>query len=95
MLAHSDSRMVFVEDGEQLAKIRSVEADCPQLEQIVVFDPGDAELGDALSLDALRERGRGRDAVRVGGPLQRRLARTTSASTSTPRARPGRPRAAC
>jgi long-chain acyl-CoA synthetase len=61
VLAHSDSRMVFVEDGEQLEKIRTVEADCPRLEQIVVFEPGAAELGDALTLERLRERGRGRD----------------------------------
>jgi long-chain acyl-CoA synthetase len=63
VLAHSDSRMLFAEDAEQLAKIRAVEADCPALERIVVFDPTDAELGDALTLDQLRERGRGRDAA--------------------------------
>jgi long-chain acyl-CoA synthetase len=63
VLAHSDSRMVFAEDGEQLAKIRAVEADCPALERIIVFDPSDADLGDALALDQLRERGRGRDAA--------------------------------
>ena len=28
-LQHSDSRAVFVEDAEQLAKIREVEANCP------------------------------------------------------------------
>ncbi|HEY6779315.1 MAG TPA: AMP-dependent synthetase/ligase [Thermoleophilaceae bacterium] len=61
VLEHSDARMAFVEDGEQLAKIRSIEADCPRLEQLVVFEPGDATLGDALTLDRLRERGRGRD----------------------------------
>jgi long-chain acyl-CoA synthetase len=53
---------VFVEDGEQLAKIRAVEGNCPELEHVIVFDPGDAELGDALTLAELRERGRGRDA---------------------------------
>jgi long-chain acyl-CoA synthetase len=61
VLEHSDSRAVFVEDGEQLAKIRSVEDQCPRLQHVVVFEPGDADLGDALSLAALRERGRGRD----------------------------------
>jgi long-chain acyl-CoA synthetase len=63
VLAHSDSRMVFAEDAEQLAKVRAVEADCPALERIVVFDPSDAELGNALTLDGLRERGRGREAA--------------------------------
>ena len=61
VLEHSDSRAVFVEDKDQLAKIRQVEDSCPTLEQIVVMDPEGAELGDALSLEQLRERGRGRD----------------------------------
>jgi long-chain acyl-CoA synthetase len=58
---HSESRVIFVEDGDQLAKIREVEAELPTLEQIVVIEPGDAELGDAISLADLRERGAGRD----------------------------------
>src|ERR687896_611825 len=62
VLHHSDSRAVFVEDGEQLAKIRAVEDECPELQHVIVMDPGDAEPGDALTLDQLRERGRGRDA---------------------------------
>ena len=32
MLAHSDSRAVFVEDGEQLAKIHAVRDECPKLD---------------------------------------------------------------
>jgi long-chain acyl-CoA synthetase len=63
VLSHSDSRAVFVEDAEQLAKIREVEDDCPELRHVIVLDPTDADLGDALTLDALRERGRGRDAA--------------------------------
>ncbi|HEV3379257.1 MAG TPA: AMP-dependent synthetase/ligase [Thermoleophilaceae bacterium] len=62
VLDHSDSRAVFVEDAEQLAKIRAVEHQCPELQHVIVMEPGDADLGDALSLDQLRERGRGRDA---------------------------------
>ena len=61
VLEHSDSRAIFVEDAEQLAKVREVEDSCPELEHVIVMDPGGAELGDALTLDALRERGRGRD----------------------------------
>jgi long-chain acyl-CoA synthetase len=61
VLAHSDSRAVFVEDGEQLAKIREVRAECPELVDVIVMDPGDTELDGELSLEALRERGRGRD----------------------------------
>jgi long-chain acyl-CoA synthetase len=63
VLDHSESRAVFVEDGEQLAKIRAVEGDLPKLEHVIVIAPEQSlDLGDALSLDALRERGRGRDA---------------------------------
>ena len=61
VLEHSDSRAIFAEDAEQLAKVREVEDRCPELEHVIVMDPGDAELGDALSLEALRERGRGHE----------------------------------
>jgi long-chain acyl-CoA synthetase len=61
VLAHSDSRAVFVEDGEQLAKVRQVEDDCPDLEHVIVIEPGDADIGDALTLDLLRQRGRARE----------------------------------
>jgi long-chain acyl-CoA synthetase len=61
VLEHSDSRAVFVEDGEQLAKVRQVEENCPELRHVIVIEPGDADLGDALTLDQLRERGRSRD----------------------------------
>jgi len=61
VLEHSDSKAIFAEDGEQLAKVREVEDQCRTLEHIVVMEPGDADLGDAISLEQLRERGRGRD----------------------------------
>jgi long-chain acyl-CoA synthetase len=58
---HSESRAVFVEDAEQLAKMREVRGDLPELEFILVLDPSGADLGDdAISLTDLRERGRGR-----------------------------------
>src|SRR5215208_5653012 len=60
VLEHSDSRAIFAEDGNQLAKVRAVEDRCPQLEHVIVMDPGDADVGDALTLDQLRERGRSR-----------------------------------
>src|SRR5215218_4986336 len=61
VLSHSDSRAIFAEDADQLAKVREIEDSCPELEHVIVMDPSGAELGDALSLDGLRERGRGRD----------------------------------
>jgi long-chain acyl-CoA synthetase len=61
VLGHSDSRAIFAEDAGQLAKVREVEGDCPELRHVIVMDPAGADVGDALTLDQLRERGRGRD----------------------------------
>ncbi|HEY8769137.1 MAG TPA: long-chain fatty acid--CoA ligase [Thermoleophilaceae bacterium] len=62
VLEHSDSRAIFVEDAEQLAKVREIRDRCPELKHVIVMDPAGADLGDdAISLDDLRERGRGRD----------------------------------
>ena len=61
VLSHSESRAVFVEDAEQLAKVREVEHDLPHLEHVVVFDPDGADLGDAISLAELRVKGATRD----------------------------------
>ena len=41
--------------------MREIEERCPELQHVIVMEPGDADLGDAITLDALRERGRGRD----------------------------------
>jgi long-chain acyl-CoA synthetase len=91
VIEHSESRAVFVEDGEQLAKIREVEDDLPKLEHVIVFEPGDADLGDAISLDDLRERGRGRDAdeleqrVQSVGPNDLAITIYTSGTTGPPK----------
>jgi long-chain acyl-CoA synthetase len=69
VLAHSESRAVFVEDAEQLAKIREVQSEMPDLELVIVMEPpaggipGDGGSLTTLSLDELRQRGRGRDAA--------------------------------
>ena len=57
VLEHSESRAVFVEDQEQLAKIREVESDLPRLEFVIVIDPEGGDIGDAVSLEDLRGRG--------------------------------------
>src|SRR5436853_1527032 len=49
VLGHSESRAVFVEDGEQLAKIRQVEHELPRLEFVIVFDPA-GDIGNATPL---------------------------------------------
>ncbi len=69
VLGHSESRAVFVEDAEQLAKIRAVAAELPALEFVIVMESADVD-GGALSLAALRERGRRRE----GGELEQRRA---------------------
>ena len=64
VLQHSESKAVFVEDAEQLAKVREVQGDLPNLEHIVIFDPS-GDVGDAVSLDDLRERGAAREAAEL------------------------------
>jgi long-chain acyl-CoA synthetase len=61
VLEHSECRAVFVEDREQLAKVRRVRADLPALEHVIVFDAAAGEQGDATSLEALRSMGRAAD----------------------------------
>jgi long-chain acyl-CoA synthetase len=74
VLEHSESRAVFVEDGEQLAKVREIEADLPALEFVIVMAPDEGlDMGDAIALDTLRERGRERDE----GELEERMASVT------------------
>jgi long-chain acyl-CoA synthetase len=58
---HSESKAIFVEDAEQLAKVQKCRPDLPALEQIVIFEPGEESGEDITSLDALRERGRAGD----------------------------------
>jgi long-chain acyl-CoA synthetase len=54
VLEHSDARVVFCEDADQLAKVAQVRDDCPALEHVVMLT-GEGE--GALSMDALRARG--------------------------------------
>src|SRR3954451_8472940 len=59
VLDHSESTAVFVEDEEQLAKIREIRGELPNLEHVISFEGAAGD--DAISLDELRERGRGHD----------------------------------
>ena len=63
MAGNSESRFLFAEDASQVAKIAEVRDRLPHLEAVIVLD-GEAD-GDAITLDELRERGRGRDAAEV------------------------------
>ena len=91
MLAHSGSRVVFCEDAAQLAKIDSVRRGCPT--------------SSTASSSTARRRGRSpwtpcasagaRWTSRSPPRAPRPCGPTTWPRSSTPRARPGRPRAAC
>jgi long-chain acyl-CoA synthetase len=62
---HSESKLIFVEDAEQLDKVRQCRAELPALEQIVIFEPSDNSSEDAISLDELRARGREGDPAKL------------------------------
>src|SRR5215210_8782120 len=57
---NSESVAVICEDASQVAKIVEVRENLPALRHVVVIDAS-GDVGDAISLDDLRERGRARD----------------------------------
>ncbi len=57
---NSESVAVICEDAAQLAKIVEVRKNLPALRHVVVIEPS-GDLVDSISLDELRERGRGRE----------------------------------
>ena len=59
VLEHSESKVVFVEDASQLAKVQQVREDVPGLRHCIVFSGGvDEGDGFVLSWDELRTKGR-------------------------------------
>jgi long-chain acyl-CoA synthetase len=54
----SEAKVVVVEDADQAAKIAKVRDELPKLEHVVVME---GEADDAITLDALREKGQGAD----------------------------------
>jgi long-chain acyl-CoA synthetase len=58
VLEHSDAKAVIIEDAEQLEKVRKVRDQLPNLEHVIAIEP--TEVGDAITLESLRERGRSR-----------------------------------
>jgi long-chain acyl-CoA synthetase len=61
---NSEAHAIVCENAEQVAKIRAVQGDLPALETIIVVDPA-GDVGDAIALDEIRERGRTRDAAEL------------------------------
>ena len=70
VISDSEACAIFVEDEEQLAKLVEIRDRIPNIRSVIVFDPpaGDSSNGsgstglalDAITLEQLRERGRGR-----------------------------------
>jgi len=91
VLRHSGASAVFVEDCEQLAKVRAIAEDLPGLAAIVVMAP-DGDIGDAISLAQLRERSQHREAaeleqrVAAVAPADPFLFVYTSGTTGPPKA---------
>jgi long-chain acyl-CoA synthetase len=61
---NSESVAIVCEDASQVAKIVAVRERLPALRTIVVIDPA-GDTADAVALDDVRERGRGRDAAEL------------------------------
>jgi long-chain acyl-CoA synthetase len=61
VLGNSETRVVFCENEAQAEKVQQVRDELPDLAHVVSIEPG---AGD-LTLDQLRERGRGRDAAEL------------------------------
>jgi long-chain acyl-CoA synthetase len=60
ILDHADSRVVFCENQEQLAKVQRIRGGCPELEHIVMFEGSGRGV---MSLDELRHAGQAVDAA--------------------------------
>ena len=61
---NSEAAAIVCEDASQVAKIAAVRERLPALRMIVAIDPS-GDVGDAIALDAVRERGRTRDAAEL------------------------------
>src|SRR4051812_43164616 len=88
---HSESKAIFVEDAEQLEKVRTCRAELPALEHIVIFEPEAGSSDDVISLDYLRAKGRDGDSAqldeRIGsiGPDDNAIFIYTSGTTGPPK----------
>ena len=99
-LAHSEARLVFVEDEAQLEEVGSVRERCPKLEWAVRFgpdlgvaaDPFTIARGEFEARGARHEQASGGDAFEQ---TERRSGATTSPRSSTPRESRGPPRGRC
>jgi long-chain acyl-CoA synthetase len=61
---NSEAVAIVCEDASQVAKIAAVRDRLPALRTLIAIDPS-GDVGDAISLDDVRERGRTRDAAEI------------------------------
>ena len=78
MAGNSEARAVVCENAEQVAKVVAVRERLPNMETIIVVDPA-GDVADAISLDEVRERGRGVEPA----VLEQRTAAVTPADPFT------------
>ena len=73
VLGHAKTRICFVENDDQLAKILNVRDELPKLDHVVIFDADGTSLGDpfVVGFETLREMGR----------QQLRVSRSSSTNT--------------
>src|SRR3954452_1916606 len=64
VIGNSEAVAVICEDAEQVAKVVAVRERLPALRHLVVANPA-GDVADAVPLDELRERGRGRDTAEL------------------------------
>jgi long-chain acyl-CoA synthetase len=64
VVGNSEARAIVCEDATQVAKIAEVRESLNNLETIIVIDPS-GDVGDAISLADIRERGRGVDVAKL------------------------------
>ncbi|MBK5229573.1 MAG: long-chain fatty acid--CoA ligase [Thermoleophilia bacterium] len=57
VLNHSEATVLFAENGEQLDKIKQIRDQLEHLKLIVVMDPDVDDLGDAITLEELKQQG--------------------------------------
>lgn len=81
ILADSDSRIVFAEDDEQVAKLRQKHSELPSLVKVVVFD-GESDGDWVIGFDDLEALG-AKYLSEHPGVIEERVAATTGASLAT------------
>ncbi|MBI5310296.1 MAG: long-chain fatty acid--CoA ligase [Actinobacteria bacterium] len=57
VLEHSEAKVLFLENGEQLDKIKQVRGNLTHLELVVIMDPDVDDLGEAITLTELKQQG--------------------------------------